>query len=139
MRLPVSMFEDRNRFYRLFHGAPIPVEWQGWQSNTHALHRQGWEITAEEGRDDYSMCHRVRLGLLSPEKTMMIHGLMSVPHTSMYGGSMEEIEVMHRIGFRNMGVIHQRDVHRVMPEREGVSEFLCVRLVQSHPPLGERL
>ena len=25
------------------------------------------------------------------------------------------------------------------PAHEGVSEFLCVRLVQSHPPLGERL
>lgn len=121
MNLPVSMYAESNNLHVIFHGQPIPVEWQGWRSDTHSLARLGWDILAEEGLDHYTMSHRIRLGLLSPEKTLMITSIFNISTQETLYSRTSSAEIMRHMGVRNMSIIHERDVHRVMPEPEFVS------------------
>lgn len=76
----MSTRNDRpNLQFILHHGAPLPLRWWGWETNTHILERQGWRIMAEEGHNEYDYTHRIRIACRSPDDRMIITGVVSVP------------------------------------------------------------
>lgn len=132
------MSVDQNRLlYQIFHGHPIPVQWDGWQSDTHTLHRRGWEIMAEDARDDYCMGHRLRLGLLSPEKRFVVTGNIHIPYQELFQGQVDWMSIMHRYGFQDMGMIHQRDMIKTFPHAE-ISRINSMKSFNPYEPVVAR-
>lgn len=111
---------DRNLFKRIFHGQPITLRWQGWQSTTHALEREGWKITADERFDVYNNCHALRLGAQSHDTKVLISGtcfihpqeLLNPEYSSPFPGG---LSMLFERGL-SMQVYTFKDTYATLPE-----------------------
>jgi hypothetical protein len=89
----------RNTLRRVFHGQPITLRWQGWQTSTHTLEREGWQILAEEHQDLYSDRHVVRLGCHSPDKRALISGQFALHMGEILNHGSQYMEMLFQHGF----------------------------------------
>ena len=70
-------------------GFPLPLHWGGWETSTHRLKSQGWEIMAYETRNTYSDSIRLDIGATSPDRTLIVHGRLAVPYGHLMGSFSE--------------------------------------------------
>lgn len=58
---------------------PVKLHWAGWESNTHALQRAGWQISVAEYPDSYNMNESIRIALRH-EGGAHGYGMMNFDH-----------------------------------------------------------
>lgn len=68
------MYGKDNTGYQLFTGAPLPLRWWGWETTTHILHREGWELLSSQEKDFEHRGTVLRIGAKSPDGVVMISG-----------------------------------------------------------------
>lgn len=130
---------DNNLMVTLFSGAPLPLHWWGWETTTHILHREGWQLLAEESRDDIYDGWRIRIGAKSPDNAILITGVANLDyrHLHEYGGRGVVEHLFHRGGMK-MQQWSSRDKVAILPHSE-IESMHAMMPFDPYEPVARRM
>lgn len=134
----MSMYLENNVIVQIFHGEPIRLQWGAWQTNSHALYREGWKFSSSTQSDEYSRAFLVRIAATSPDNRTIMAGTFCLPLEEIFAPAhlynLMQSEFSHYYGrIVQMGIYDSKHVFETIsvPELNTWTRMTAVDVMQA--------
>jgi len=100
--------DERNLFYQLANGLPVPLHWNGWATNTHSLKKAGWDFHSTVDTDLLTNSYIIHLIATDYDGRIAIEGRASIYRVRLETSI--QIEEILRNGFKMNSFHCKRDL-----------------------------
>lgn len=118
-------WDSRVDIYNIIqYGAPIPMFWNGWKSDTHTLRRHGWTLNAHEDAFRDTREHRIHIAAVDSDKRCAVETMFRVPYNIMFDNYRSVLyEDLAKFGLNQCSMYTKKDIIRALPDSPIINSF----------------